>query len=245
MSHQFRHPLASHAAGTVLGYRQDGRPIYAIAGGSDGGSTPAAPAAPAPAAGSPAAPAAPAPAAPQAPAPTPQATTAPATPPGEPQDVASLPDWAQTLIRSTRAEAADWRTRAQGTAPTPAAPPAPEPPAAEGDIGRLPKWAQQQITQAAEAARSATIQRAVITVAPAAGADIARVLDSQSAMTALAQVDPNDQAAVKAAIEATLTTHPHLAATLTGPARGGSDFSRQTPPPQPASLSEAIAARLG
>ncbi|MGA5604009.1 hypothetical protein ACPCUF_23735 [Streptomyces griseoincarnatus] len=33
----FRHPLATHPAGTILGYRRNGTPIYAIAGGSDGG----------------------------------------------------------------------------------------------------------------------------------------------------------------------------------------------------------------
>lgn len=33
----FRHPLASHAAGTVLGWRRNGSPIYAIAGGNGEG----------------------------------------------------------------------------------------------------------------------------------------------------------------------------------------------------------------
>lgn len=33
----FRHPLATHAAGTVLGWRRNGSPIYAIAGGSSEG----------------------------------------------------------------------------------------------------------------------------------------------------------------------------------------------------------------
>lgn len=34
---QYRHPLATHAAGTVLGYRRNGSPIYAIAGGNGEG----------------------------------------------------------------------------------------------------------------------------------------------------------------------------------------------------------------
>ncbi|MGW4810546.1 hypothetical protein ACWEPB_02725 [Kitasatospora cineracea] len=33
----FRHPLASHPAGSILGWRRDGRPIYPIAGGSGEG----------------------------------------------------------------------------------------------------------------------------------------------------------------------------------------------------------------
>lgn len=49
MRHPFKHPLATHAAMTVLGYRRNGAPIYTIAGGNgegegDGGTTPPAPA---------------------------------------------------------------------------------------------------------------------------------------------------------------------------------------------------------
>lgn len=56
MQHPFMHPLATHAAGTVLGYRLNGSPIYPIAGGNGEGepvtppagegTPPAAPAAP-------------------------------------------------------------------------------------------------------------------------------------------------------------------------------------------------------
>ncbi|MFF0894733.1 hypothetical protein [Streptomyces sp. NPDC003278] len=205
--------------------------------------TPAAPTtAPTTAPATPSAPAAPAPAPTQSPTtvthvpPTPQpapgATTAPPAPGGEPQDVASLPEWAQTLIRDTRAEAASWRTRAQGTAPQgadPAAPPAPgtEPtaPAAEGDLTRLPRWAQQAVTDGQGAAKTLAVQSAVIAAAPAAGADIARLLDSSSAMRALAAVDPADQAAVTAAIQAALTAQPHLAAGGFNPGRAGAEFS--------------------
>lgn len=45
MRHPFKHPLATHSALDVLGYRRNGAPIYAIAGGSgEGGGAPAAPA---------------------------------------------------------------------------------------------------------------------------------------------------------------------------------------------------------
>lgn len=37
MQHPFRHPLATHPAGTVIGYRRNGAPIHVIAGGSDEG----------------------------------------------------------------------------------------------------------------------------------------------------------------------------------------------------------------
>jgi hypothetical protein len=248
MFRPFRHPLASHAAGTILGHRRDGRPIHAIAGGSgDGGPAPAAPAAPTPAAPvAPAAPVTPAPPVPQAP----PAPPVPAAPTGEPQDVASLPQWAQQLIGNTRAEAAQWRTRAQGTAPQPGdptAPPAPaqpQPQAPEVDVARLPRWAQQAVTDGQGAARTLAIQTALIAAAPAAGADITRLLDSQAAMNALAAVDPTNAEAVKQAITNTLTTHPHLAA-QTGPIRGGAEFGgAPTGERKPATLEQAIAARM-
>ncbi|MFB7461709.1 hypothetical protein [Streptomyces sp. NPDC056188] len=245
MFRPFRHPLASHAAGAILGYRRDGRPIYAIAGGNgDGGTAPAAPAAPAAPSGStpaapaaPTAPAAPAPAAqPTAPAaPAAPAPAAPAAPPqGEPQDVAGLPEWAQKVIRDTRAEAADWRTKAQGAAPQPAAPAAPAAPQGEPAAPAAPAGP--------DPARQLAIQSAVIAAAPTAGADIARLLDSQAAMTALSAVDPANPEAVKQAITAALTAHPHLAA---GPARGGGEFGAPRGDRTPATLHDAIAAKLG
>ncbi|MCX5362883.1 hypothetical protein OG864_29735 [Streptomyces sp. NBC_00124] len=189
----------------------------------------------------PVAPAAP-PATPPAPAvppaatpPAPPAPPAPAAPAGEPQDVASLPSWAQQLITNTRAEAAQWRTRAQGTAPaadpsTPPAPPAalaPQP-AAEGDVARLPRWAQQAVTDGQGAARTLAVQTAVIAAAAGAGADISRLLDSASAMRTLAAVDPADTSAVTAAIQAAVTAQPYLAAGGFNPGRGGAEFGAPT-----------------
>ncbi|GAA5056426.1 hypothetical protein [Streptomyces similanensis] len=234
MSSPFRHPLASHPAGTILGRRRDGRPIFAIAGGSGEGAPAPAPAAP-PAPPAPSVPPtpAPAPANPPAPAPAPAAPPAPAPAQGEPQDVASLPDWAQKIIRDTRAEAADWRTKAQGTAPQPAPAPVPqgEPAAPPAPVGPDP-------------AQRLAVQTAVIAAAPAAGVDITRVIDSQAAMTALAAVNPADANAVKNALVEVLKTHPHLAAQY-GPARSGADFGHTTPGERkPANLSDAIAARL-
>ncbi|MCF2531744.1 DUF7239 family protein [Yinghuangia soli] len=199
---------------------------------SDPASTqaPAAPQTPAPA--TPAAPAIPAaPATPAAPA---------AAPAAEPQDVASLPVWAQQEIREARADAARYRQQARDAQQ--AAPPAPVAPVdvPDGDISRLPRWAQTQVTTGQDAARQLAVQTAVISAAPGAGIDITRVLDSQATMAALAQVDPTDAAAVSAALATALTTHPHLAATLAGPPRGGSDFSTQ-----PATVTPADFQRMG
>ncbi|APD18538.1 hypothetical protein SEA_PICARD_6 [Streptomyces phage Picard] len=198
---------------------------------STGPSTPPAPAPAAPPAGPPTPAPAPTPTAPPTPAPAP-APTVPAAPPAPAEgDLSALPEWAQERIRA--AEAA----KEQAPAPT-----APEP-GAEGDLSRLPKWAQQQLTAAMEQAKTAAIQAAVLRTAPTAGANVAALLDSQSAMTALAAVDPTDTAAVTAAIQAAVQAQPHLAA---GPSRGGADFGTATPPERkPGSLHDAIAARLG
>ncbi|MFE9099034.1 hypothetical protein [Streptomyces sp. NPDC007264] len=180
---------------------------------------------------------------PQAPAPAPQqgapqtpAPQTPAAPGGEPQDVASLPEWAQKIIRDTRAEAADYRTRYQAAQPQPpAAPQAPAPapqqpaPAADGDVARLPQWAQRAVTDGQGAAQQLALQTAVIAAAPAAGADVARLLDSQAAMRALAAINPADPAAVKQAIEGVLTTHQHLAAVPQTAPKGGADFGTPGP----------------
>jgi hypothetical protein len=158
---------------------------------------------------------------------------------GEPQDVASLPQWAQDEIREARAEAAKYRQRAKETAQQ--AEPAAVP---EGDVSRLPQWAQRAINTGQDATRQAATMRAMITAAPAAGADVVALLDSQSAMAALAQVDPGDAEAVKAAITAAVQANPHLAA-QTAPHRAGAEFTGPPAGQQPTNLTDAIAARLG
>lgn len=88
----FKHPLATHAAGTILGRRRDGSPIYAIAGGNGEGEGGSGTTSPAPSGeGTP--PATP----PAPPTPTPPAPTPPAG--------GAEPDW--------KAEARKWEKRAK------------------------------------------------------------------------------------------------------------------------------------
>lgn len=222
--------------------------------------TPTAPAAPAAPSGAPQTPAAPgtapqAPAAPQQQPQTPQQPQDPAAPQNDPQDVASLPEWAQKLIRDTRAEAADYRTRYQQATQQPPQQPAAQAPAApvvdvpEGAVERLPRWAQQALAESTAAARRAAVQAAVIQAAPTAGADVARLLDSASFNAAVAQVDPSDTAAITEAIKNAVTAQPWLAAgpPQTAP-KGGADFSNPGPgavtPEQFAAMSYAERAEL-
>ncbi|MGW4695161.1 hypothetical protein ACWEO1_22595 [Kitasatospora cineracea] len=71
----FRHPFATHAAHTVLGYRRDGRPIYPIAGGNGEGGDASVPPAGEPAAAPAAAAPAPTASEPPKPGPPPAAKT--------------------------------------------------------------------------------------------------------------------------------------------------------------------------
>ncbi|MGW0756136.1 hypothetical protein ACWD1Y_06545 [Streptomyces sp. NPDC002814] len=174
--------------------------------------------------------------------PAPVATPAPATAPAPVAPPAETPP-------------APAAPAAPAPAPTPAAPPTPPapvapaaPPAvAEGDVSRLPQWAQRTITDSQAAARTAAVQSAVYRTAAAAGADPVALLDSQTAMSALAAVDPADTEAVTAAITAAVTANPRLGVTPTapGPTRGGAEFGGPpTGDRKPATLADAIAARF-
>lgn len=152
---------------------------------------------------------------------------APATPPAAPAAPAAPSAEGAQPAAPAAPPAAEPAPPAETAPPVPPVTPAPP---AEGDVSRLPRWAQQSITSGQEATRQLAVQTAVIAAAPAAGADIARLLDSNSAMRALAAVDPADTAAVTAAITAAVQAQPHLAAgtgVITAP-RGGAEFG--TPP---------------
>ncbi|GGW67971.1 hypothetical protein [Streptomyces griseoloalbus] len=161
---------------------------------------------------------------PATPTPAPAApATAPATAPPAPatQDISTLPEWAQQMIRG-----AQQQTPAPQAPPAPVTPPAPPAPApTEGDVNRLPRWAQQAVTDGQGATQQLALQTAIIAAAPAAGADVARLLDSQAAMRALSAVDPTDHAAVQQAITTVIAAHGHLAAGTAAPVRAGVEFT--------------------
>ncbi|WP_200308236.1 hypothetical protein [Streptomyces adelaidensis] len=97
-SHAFKHPLATHSALDVLGYRRNGAPIYAIAGGNgEGEGASASDNPPAPAGSDPGTP----------PAPTPAPPAQPPTP-AEPKPATGdddATDW--------KARAREWEKRAK------------------------------------------------------------------------------------------------------------------------------------
>lgn len=203
----------------------------------------------APAEGAPAAPAAPAPADP-APA-APAAPPAPAEPAAAPaaapaaEKVEDLPGWAQKIITDTRAEAATNRTgkatiEAQLAAITKALnPDAP-------DAAPTPEALTSQLTAQQAAARDAQVQLAVFRAAPTAGADAEALLDSNSFLSTIREVDPSDAKAIGEAITKALAGNPKLktaqAAGASGaPFSGGSGESA----PKETTLAGAVAKHYG
>ncbi|MFK0296690.1 hypothetical protein ACIQU6_40320 [Streptomyces sp. NPDC090442] len=103
----------------------------------------------------------------------------------------------------------------------------------------------QQLAAEQQQARQAAVELAVYRAAGAAGADPDALLDSRQFATLAAGLDPADTAAVQAAITDAIKTNPRLAAAPATPARSGSEFPGAPAAPQrPASLRDAIAARL-
>lgn len=193
MSTRYRHPLARHAAGTILGYRRDGRPIYVIAGGST--------------------PPEPTPTDPPSPAPAPEPTPAP-----QPQndDPAATIARLESDLAAARKEAAKSRTVAKENAAAEARN------ALAQDIGRAlglvqddtppdPAQLTQQLTEVQQQARQAAVELAVYRNAAAAGGDPTALLDSRTFAASLDGIDPTDAAAVQAAIAAAVTANPKLA----------------------------------
>ncbi|MFF4672294.1 hypothetical protein ACFY1C_20955 [Streptomyces sp. NPDC001279] len=246
----FRHPLASHAAGTVLGYRRDGRPIYAIAGGDGtgeggtggdsgqgnaGGGT------------------------------EPQGGTGGqgdgGQDPAQPKAGTSGEDPAATIARLTaelsaaRAEAGKTRVTAKQKAADDARA------SLAQDIGKAlglinddmpadPAQLTQQLAAEQAKARANAIELAAYKAAQTEGANAARLLNSRAFAERLADLDPaadDFTTTLKAAITAEVDTDPGLYRTgPTGPAKGGADFGGSGPAEKkPATLHDAIAARLG
>lgn len=163
-----------------------------------------------------------APAEPAAPA-TPPEPAAPPAAPAEPaaENVADLPAWAQKIIADTRKEAGDSRAAGktaqaelvqklgQALGLVKDGEPAPDPAALTAQLS------EQQAT-----ARDAQIQLAIFRAAPKAGADADALLDSNSFLSAIREVDPTDAKAISDAITKAITDNPKLKTVLAAGASG-------------------------
>lgn len=169
-------------------------------------------------------------------------------------DVSTLPDWAQTLIRETRAEAGKARTNAKQTAADEARQKLVDEFAVvlglkkgEADPAKL----TEQLNGERSTARQARLELSVFRTAGKYEGDAEALLDSRQFLASVADLDPNaaDFAAkVEAAIKAAVKDNPKLkksAPAVTGPSGGQFGGGPGGPPKKAASLEDAVAARLG
>jgi hypothetical protein len=183
---------------------------------------------------------------PPAPAVTPPAVPAPAAPPAAPAapgttadpgarpEITSLPDWAQSLIKDTRAEAARSRVEGKQAAADEARTQLAQ------DIGKAlgiitdetpaeqqltPEQLQSLLAGERTSTKMARTELAVFKAATGGAFNAAALLDSRSFLDAVKDLDPSDTEAVNAAIASAVQANPWLvntpAATPAAPAAPG------------------------
>ena len=150
--------------------------------------------------------------------PPPEPTPTPAPEPPKPETPKANP-WddpkaAQAEIERLRRENGSARTNAKATAAQEARQELAQP------IGKAlglvqdepidPAQLTKQLTAEKAATQAARVELAVFRAAPAANGDPAALLDSQSFLKSLNEIDPTDTAAVQAAIETAIQANPRL-----------------------------------
>lgn len=138
------------------------------------------------------------------------------------QNVGELPDWAQKLITDVRGEAAKYRTEAKNAAEQAQAELTDRLAKAFGLKEEAPDTEKlaASLTEAQSTAQKAARELAIFKAAAQVGADPNRLLDSNSFMTSVSQVDPGDGTAITAAINAALAANPILKAVQAAAASG-------------------------
>lgn len=149
-------------------------------------------------------------------------------------NVQELPDWAQKIISDARAGEARYRNEAKTAAETAVKDFSDKFASALGlkeEAAADPEALTKSLTEAQSKAAQSARELAIFKAAAATGADPSRLLDSNSFMTSVAQVDPADGAAITAAIQAAITANNTLkavqAAAASGTELGGSGETGQ------------------
>lgn len=165
------------------------------------------------------------------------------------QDVASLPDWAQKLIKDTRTEAAGHRTKANDLEKASQA----QLDAIAKALGLKPADADpvklaEELAKAQTASRTSQVELAVHRLAGKKGidADAEALLDSRGFAAAVADLDPSASdfaSKVEAAIKDAVKANPKLkAGTTTGASTSGGEFTGGTGAGNP--ITEAQLAKM-
>jgi hypothetical protein len=184
---------------------------------------------------------------------------------GQPQDISSLPDWAQRIITETRAEAAQHRTAKQ-TATQEAQAAKTQRDQVLKAMGLNPDGTDApattealtaQVEQQQAVAWTAAVELNVFRTAQAAGANGEALLDSRAfvdSLDAFTEDDPQSpdfRTKLEAHIKAYVEQHPTFkanATTTTAPPRAGGDRpagGSGTQPQRPQGLGAAIKAHYG
>jgi enamine deaminase RidA (YjgF/YER057c/UK114 family) len=207
------HPLTG-APIAPLGYRKDGRAIWPILGGSEPAGEPA----------------------PDNGAPPAQDAQDASGQGGQPApfqwdgNVESLPADVQKVIRDARDDAAKARTNAKAQAADQARQELAQQIGkalglvTDGDTPPDPAQLTEQLTAAQQAQRETALKLAVFQSAATAGADPARLLDSNSFLASVRDIDPADGEAVTAAITKAVTDNAWLKAGR-APGASGADHA--------------------
>lgn len=244
MTIPFRHPLASHPAGAILGRRRNGSPIYAIAGGNGEGEGGSGGTPPPPGAGEGGTP------------PPPPPNTSPWEGFQWDGKVDSLPDPVAKVIREAREEAGKARTTAKENAANEAREQllkdlgllkpdeTPDPAKLAAELGEK----DTRLATLAESARTQAIELAAYKAAGKHEANPAALLDSRAFLESVKGLDPSADdfitkldEAIKAAVEANQQLRTGQA-----PRRGGGEFpGGPGTTGRPTSLGQAVAAGLG
>lgn len=138
--------------------------------------------------------------------------------------------------------------------PAPPAPAAPPAPPAPQDVTQLPDWAQKQITetraagqQAAATVRTQQIELAAWRSAARQGAKADALLDSRTFVDTVSGLDPaadDFTSKLDTAVKAAVSSNP-LLRTGQAPPRGGAEFpGGPGGEARPASLEDAVAAKI-
>jgi len=145
------------------------------------------------------------------------------------QNVGELPDWAQKLLTDVRGEAAKYRTEAKTAAEQAQAEITDRIAKAFGlkeEAAADPDALTKSVAEARETAAKAARELAIFKAASTQGADPNRLLDSNSFMSSVQGLDPNDGAGITSAIQAAIAANPILkavqAAAASGTELGGS-----------------------
>jgi len=172
------------------------------------------------------------------PEPEPEPVAEPTVDPSEPQEVGSLPDWTQKMIKDLRTEAASNRTKASTAEQT-----RQETMDAiakalgmkdDDDPAAAAKTAAEERDAARQEAKATKVENAVLRMAGKHGASPESLTDSRSFMQQLESIDPaaDDFASqVEATIKTAVEANPALKGATSAPTRSGGPVGGGTPVP--------------